>query len=32
MLWAKSNVAYAKDDYEKEMEQSALKKEAMKNL
>ena len=28
MLRALSNVAYAKGDYEKEMEQAALKKEA----
>ena len=30
MLRAKSNVAYAKGTYEKEMEQVALKKEAQK--
>ena len=30
MLRAKSNVAYAKGAYEKEMEQAALKKEAIK--
>ena len=30
MLRAKSNVAYAKGTYEKEMEQAALKKEAIK--
>ena len=29
MLRAKSNVAYAKGDYEKEMEQVSLKKEAL---
>ena len=29
MLRAKSNVAYAKGAYEKEMEQAALKKEAI---
>ena len=32
MLRAKSDVAYAKGAYEKEMEQAALKKEAMKKL
>ena len=30
MLRALSNVAYAKGDYEKEMGQTALKKEALK--
>ena len=30
MLWAKSHVDYAKGNYEKEMEQAALKKEAEK--
>ena len=30
MLQALSNVAYAKGDYEKEMGQAALKKEALK--
>ena len=32
MLRAKSNVAYAKGAYEKEMEQAALKKVAMRKL
>ena len=32
MLRAKSDVAYAKGDYEKEMEQAALKKEAEKKI
>jgi hypothetical protein len=32
MLRAKSNVAYAKGAYEKEMEQAALKKEAQRKL
>ena len=32
MFRAKSNVAYAKGAYEKEMEQAALKKEAMREL
>ena len=32
MLRAKSNVAYAKGAYEKEMEQAALKKEALKRI
>ena len=32
MLRALSNVAYAKGDYEKEMGQAALKKEAMRKL
>lgn len=32
MLRAKSNVTYAKGDYEKEMEQTALKKEALKRI
>ena len=32
MLRAKSNVAYAKGTYEKEMEQAALKKEALKRI
>ena len=32
MLRALSNVAYAKGDYEKEMGQAALKKEALKNF
>ena len=32
MLRALSNVAYAKGDYEKEMEQAALRKEAIKKL
>ena len=29
MLWALSNVAYAKGDYEKEMGQGVLRKEAL---
>ena len=32
MLQALSNVAYAKGDYEKEMGQAALKKEALKRI
>ena len=32
MLRALSNVAYAKGTYEKEMEQAALKKEALKRI
>ena len=32
MLRALSNVAYAKGDYEKEMGQAALKKEAIKRI
>lgn len=32
MLQALSNVAYAKGDYEKEMGQAALKKEALKEF
>ena len=32
MLRALSNVTYAKDDYEKEMGQASLKKEAMRKL
>ena len=32
MLRAKSNVAYAKEAYEKEMEQATLKKEAKRKL
>ena len=32
MFRAKSDVAYAKGDYEKEMEQVALRKEAMRKL
>ena len=32
MLWAQSHVDYAKGNYEKEMEQDALKKEAAAKL